>query len=427
MSKNLFQDIKRVNLEKKDNVFLKPNIPQVDLKKVEDNYEDHAREDIGEQKVGNSRYTLWIIALIAIIFLFFAVSFLFSKATITVVPKTKIISLDQNFSATKDSSADKLQFNLIVISDEESKLIESGEERDFKESATGKVLLYNKFSSAPITLNIDTRLEGSNGKIYKTKVKTTIPGMNKAGIPGKVGVDIYASVPGSEYNSTPLDFKIFGFKGTSKYAKVYGRSVGEISGGLLGKSRQVTEEDKITAQKNIEKSLEIKLFDKAESQIPEGFVLFKDSAFLNIDDTKTSPVSEDGSITITVKGTLYGFIFDQNNLTKKIMVSLLPDETVKDLYISNIKDLVFSLSNKESIIFSDVKDIDFNLSGMPQIVYKFDSGKLVSDLVSRSKSDFNQILLQYPNIDGATLSIKPIWKSSFPDKSEDVKVIVSYP
>lgn len=428
MSKNLFQDIKKTNIERKNNIPTRSSVVErAELKRAEVNDHNHIYNNNEEQKVSNSRYTLWIVALISLVFLFFALSFLFSKATVTVVPKIKILQLEQNLSAVKDSSTGKLQFNLIVLSDEESKLIESGEERDFKETAKGKALIYNNFSSSPLTLNIDTRLEGSNGKLYKTKTKITVPGMSKTGVPGKIGVDIYASMPGSEYNSTPLDFKIFGFKGTSKYSKVYGRSVGEISGGLLGKSRQVTEEDKISAQKELEKSLESKLFGKALNQIPEGFVLFKNSAFLNVDDINISTVSEDGSVTIVAKGTLYGFIFNENDLTKKIIESALPDDNIENVYISNIKDLVFNILNKEDIIFGDVKNIDFSLSGIPKIVYKFDSEQLISDLVSRNKSDLNQILLQYPNIDEATLSIKPIWKSSFPDKNKDIKIIVNYP
>ena len=48
--------------------------------------------------------------------------------------------------------------------------------------------------------------------------------MTKDGKPGSVEVGIYGSSAGPEYNSIPIDFKIFGFKNTPKYAKIYARS-----------------------------------------------------------------------------------------------------------------------------------------------------------------------------------------------------------
>jgi hypothetical protein len=158
------------------------------------------------------KYVLWFVALISVIFCFFAFSYLFSKAEIVVNPKIKEVALNENFSATKDASGDSLGFNTVIISGEESETVQATEEKEVKEVATGSVVIYNSFSSVPQNLNIDTRLEGSNGKIYKTLTKATVPGMTKGKVPGSVEVKIYAAQPGEEYNSDPLDFKIYGFR-----------------------------------------------------------------------------------------------------------------------------------------------------------------------------------------------------------------------
>ncbi|MEI6580654.1 MAG: hypothetical protein WCO07_00610 [bacterium] len=425
MSRNLLQDIKKVNKIKKDTTPRKIYIPS-DIPKIV-NTNTNNKYSLEENKTDGNHYKLWIVALVSVIFLFFALSFLFSKATITVNPKIKTISLNEDLSAVKNSNTDKLPFDLMVISDQETKTILGGEEKDLKENANGKVVLYNNFSSSPQPLLIDTRLEGSNGKIYKTKTKIVIPGINKDGVPGKVSVDIYALDPGIEYNSPPIDFKIFGFKGSPKYSKFYGRSVGEITGGFVGKSKQISDNQKQNTEKELENNLKTKLFGKAASQIPEGFILFKDATFLNVDDTSASPVSADGSITLTVKGTLYGFVFNEKKLTDKIVKYLIPDYDGSEVYISNIKDLTFELSNKESMAFASVTDINFNIYGVPKIVYKLDGTKLATSLAGKSKKDFNQILSQYPNIDSASSVIRPVWKSSFPDKSNKIKITINYP
>ncbi len=380
----------------------------------------------GEKKYPKNRYRfmLWFVALVSATFCFFAFSFLFSRAEISVILKTKDITLDKNLSASLDLNADSLPFELTHFLGETSKTIVL-EERDFKEKAKGQIILYNKFSTSSQPLLIDTRLEGSNGKIYKTATKVVIPGMSKNGLPGQISVDIYAAEDGTDYNSAPLDFKIFGFKGTNKYTKFYGRSVGEISGGIVGKSRQLSDLQRTEMEKELKKVLESELFNKISSQIP-GFLLYPDATLIKTDDLITGPVAEDGSTVLTLKGTLYGIIFNEQKLTQKIVKDNIEESNASEVYIPNIKDLTFSLSNKENILFENVKNINFDLSGPIKIVWKIDTEKLIADLLAKPKKDFNQVLSLYPNINSALVKLSPPWIQSLPSKTKDIKVTVDY-
>ena len=410
MSKHLLEDMVRVKYNKKRN----SNIEIKEMEPLAD-----AETQCSKNKY---RYALWFVALVSVVFCFFAFSFLFSKAKVSVILKTKNVVLNENLSASLDSNADVLPFELTHLSGEASKTIIL-EEKDFKENAQGKVILYNKFSSASQMLSIDTRLEGSNDKIYKTKTKVVIPGMSKNSIPGQVSVDVYASAEGADYNSPPLDFKIFGFKGNAKYEKFYGRSVGDIAGGIVGKSRQVSDLQKIEIEKELKTILENKIFNKISSQIP-GFLLYKDTVFLKADDFVTGPVSPDGSVVLTLKGTLYGIVFNEQKLTQKIAKDNIEKYDGSDIYMPNIKDLTFSLSNKDTVSFDSVKDINFNLSGPAKIVWKLDVNKFTADLLNKSKKDINQILAQYPNINSALVKLSPPWTQALPSKTKNIKVIV---
>jgi len=384
-------------------------------------------DDIKKNSKG-SKYMIYFVALISVIFLLFALSFLFSGAKITVIPKVKDVSLNTSLSAIKNSNTESFSFDLVVISGEEKKVIQGGEEKDVAVAAQGIVLIYNSFSSSPQTLDIDTRLEGSNGKIYKTNKKIVVPGITKDDKPGSVEVGIYGAGTGDEYNSTPLDFKIFGFKGTPKYSKFYARSKGDITGGFKGKSSLVSSLDKTIAVSELKTILETKLLKKVTDQIPSGFILFKDAVFLDIDDQNVNfTPDKDGNTSVNIKGTLFGFLFDEKKLTKKIAGDIIDEYDGSEIYMPNIRDLVFSLIDKEDISFVDVKNIDFTLSGSPKIIWKVDETKFATDLLSKKKSDFNQVLVQYPNIDSAVLVIRPFWKSSFPEKSENIEIIVNYP
>lgn len=418
MARIPLQDMVRVkNYQKeKEKIFEKPKIEREVVPDYTDEYISKNNK--------NSKYRIYFVALISIVFLLFALSFLFSGAKVSVVPKIKEIPLNLNLTATKESNTNNLSFDLVVLSGEETKKIEGAIEEDVEKRAEGYVVIYNDYSSSPQVLDIDTRLEGSNGKIYKTKNKLTVPGVTPGGKPGSIEVGIYASSPGEEYNSVPLDFKIFGFKGTPKYTKFYARSKGDISGGFIGKSPVISSLDKVSITNELKASLESKLLKKIAA--PSGFVLFKDAVFLDIKDRDITLITnEDKSTSMSVKGTLYGFLFDEKKLSKKISENSIKNG--EEIYISNIKDLVFSLTNKEEISFQDTKNISFTLSGTPKIIWKVDEEKFISSLLGREKSDFDKILSEHSSIESAELVMRPFWKSSFPEESKNIKITVSYP
>jgi len=435
MSKNLLQDIKikhstpntvREKHVGKKEIFSDPSFPR-----IKNSNRNVVRKDIikDQEKNNKPKYMLWLVAVISFLFFLFALSYLFLKVEITVDPRIMDIALNENLSAGKNTDGVILPFDLIVISGEENKMIQATGEEDVSERAKGVVVIYNAFSSNSQRLDVDTRLEGSNGKIYKTQKQIVVPGM-KEGAPGSVEVNIYGSEAGEEYNSDPLDFTIVGFKGTAKYSKFYARSKGEIIGGFKGKAPVISDTDKSSAILDATNALQAKLFKKAVDQIPAGFILFKDAALLDIDDgniNSTSFSSIDNMVPITIKGTLYGLLFNEEKLTKKITENNTAQLGEGEIFISNIRDLTFSLINKNSVSFGEATNINFSLSGPAKFVWRLDENKLINDLLGKSKKDFNQILLQYPGVNSADLVISPFWKMSFPDKTKDIKVIVNYP
>ena len=415
MSKNLLQDMVKI---KKDSalgpVWTGPKAP----KKAPKN-----------QNKGGSRYGFWFVAIISLVFFLFALSYLFSKATVTVNSRIKDLVLNENLSASLDSDTEILPFDLVIISGEEDKAVQTTLKKDISQRAEGVVVIYNTFSSASQMLSIDTRLEGSNGKIYKTQTKTIVPGETTKGEPGSVEVKIYANETGEEYNSIPLDFKIFGFKGTPKYSKFYGRSKGPITGGLQGKFSVIPDSQKVSVINELKTALQAKLFKKATEQIPDGFILFKDGFFVN---TKVNDIdftsSKDDMLSVKLKGTFYGILFEEKKLTEKIVKNNIKEYDDSVVYIPNIRDLFFALPLEAGFSdFGNLKNISFSLSGPTKIVWKVDAGQLASDLLGKSKKNFNQILSQYPNINSASLSLRPIWARSFPDKIKNIKIIVNYP
>ena len=435
MSKNLLQDmVKRKNTEvvKKPVISIPDEPEKVQYPKVETKFASVYEVSNKSSSDKKSRHTLWFVAVASIAFFLFALSFLFSQAKITINPKIQNLILNENLFATKDGKQEDLPFKLVVVSGEENKTAQAGVEKDVALKAKGRVVIFNTFSSSSQVLAIDTRLEGSNGKIYKTEKKLTVPGVSTNGTPGSVEVGIYGSEAGEEYNSPPLDFKIFGFKGTPKYAKFYARSKGEITGGLVGKSSNITEVEKEKTVNELKVLLKDKLFKKVADQIPAGFILWENAVVLNSDDENIKFTSKDNMVSVNMKGTLLGFLFEEKKLTEKIVAKTLPDQDGSLVYIPNIKNLTFSLAPSTSLpngenSLTDVNNISFNLSGNLKIVWIVDEDKVITDMLGKRKNNFNQILAEYPNIDSAQLVLRPFWKRFFPKKAKDIQTIVNYP
>ncbi len=425
MPKSIFQDMVKINSSKKPEikrVVRKPVLekPEARPKVAVTSYED-------EPISSKNRHGLWIVAGVAIVFFLFSLSYFFARAEIIIDPKIKDLSINLNLSAELDGNTEAMTFDLVAISGDVSKTVTATEKKEVAESARGTVVIYNNFSTNSQKLDIDTRLEGSNGKIYKTEKAIVVPGMTGS-TPGSVEVGVYSVETGVGGNSKPLDFKILGFKGTPKYEKFYGRSKGDLVGGFKGLSYVVSETDKSKALSELHTTLQKNLLQKATDQIPSGFVLLKDAVYLETEESSGSSLlsSSSDKLPVTLKGTLHGVLFEEQKLSTKIVQKVVDGSDGADTYIANIKDLTFKLSSANSVI-KDAKTIDFNLSGSAKVVWRLDSVKLISDLLGKSKSDFNQLLLGYPNVVSANLSLSPIWSRTIPGKAKDIKIIVNYP
>ncbi len=404
---------------------LSPTPPARNTESYE-NYSDFSYSGEEPAPGSRSKYGLWVVALVSVGFLLFALSFLFTKAKVVVVPKSFDENLSLNLSATKDSAdPTALSYDLVVLEGIEEKSVAAGTEEDVRVPATGRVVIYNAFSTAPQLLAIETRLEGSNGKIYKTDTKLTVPGM-KGSSPGSIEVGVYAAEAGPDYNSEPLDFKIFGFKGTPKYTKFYARGKGEISGGFIGKRTVVAPADRDRAVAELRIGLQSKLYKKAADQLPAGFILFKGATVLDVPESGISAEPDaSGGTTLSIRGTLSGVLFDEKKLAKKIAENTVPKYNQEDVFIPNFGLLDFSLTGLVGAL-AEANNVVFNLTGPAKIVYGLDQKKIAEDLAGKAKKEYNAILSTYPVV-SAELVLRPFWKTSFPEKPEDIEIKVNYP
>lgn len=396
------------------------------LKNSKAYFDKDGYREVVEPATTNNSYFLWFLVILIVVFSFFSISAKWSTANITISPKIEKFSLENSLLAKKDLSQieNDLSYQLIIVDDTQTKIVEAKGEKEVKEKAKGEIVLYNAFSTSPQKLNIDTRLIGSNNKIYKTAQAITIPGMTGSNF-GSVTVEIYAEKEGEEYNSEPLDFQIFGFKGTSKFDKIYGRSKGPITGGFLGNQKIVDEETYKQGSEELKNSLEIRLLEKALDQIPNEYILFRDATFYKIDSKVTNNSSSVNEAEISAYGTLYGFLFNKKNLETYLLENKFADKK-DNYYISNLKDLVFEIKD-ENLEVDKVTEIEFNLKGEINAPHKVNENNIIQSLAGKSKKEFTNILSSFESVNEANLSIKPIWQTKIPKEIKKIKLKVNYP
>lgn len=393
--------------------------PPISIKKV-DSIKDAPRSE---------NRSLWFLAVGCVALLLFSLSLLFSGATVSITPKIQKADLKENFIADKDSSEQNIPFQLMALSGQDTLLVQGTGTQTIEQKATGRVVIYNTYSSSSQKLIETTRLESTSGKIYRIIAPVTVPGTslrNGETIPGSVEVTVMADGSGEEYNSTLTDFTIPGFKNDPKYSKFYGRSKTEISGGFKGTVGKISEEDAKKADDVLAQSLKDKLLKQVQAQIPAGFIFYPDGVSFSANVSEAGEARSDGSglVPVTKKGTLYAFIFDSEKLTKKIAETQITQFDGSSIHIPELKNLKFTLGTKDAERPEDVQQITFSLEGATRLVWNLDKEKIVTALLGTSKDDFQNILSSYKNIDAGEVTLKPFWKTTLPKDASKISLIV---
>jgi hypothetical protein len=385
-----------------------------------------------EKPPKSHRLLLIVFILIIIAGLVYAGLIYFGGATLKVTPKQSTQAVNLTITATKDSSGG-LRFSLINIEKTGSEVVQASSSASIQKKAMGDVIIYNNYSSAPQALVKSTRLATQTGLIYRIQSSVTVPGttsVNGKTVPGSVAVTAVADQAGDTYNIGASSFTIPGFQSDpQRYAGFYAQSKNPMAGGFIGIAPQVPDASRTQIQNDISSGLKDTLTKEAGTQTPDTFVFYPDGIFIQntalADSSATGTQAANQSITLNEKSSLYGIIFSKDDLAQYIASKTLSafDPAKDKVAITNIKDLVFSLQNKNAFSATSTNSITFTLTGNATIVWQFDQTALKQDLAGKSRSDFQSLLAsKYPAIDRIQLILSPFWQQTFPTDTK--KIIV---
>lgn len=378
-------------------------------------------------KQKRSKKYLYIAGVLLIIVLAFGVSAMFKSAEIKVTPKQDTKTINESFTAKKDSAGNGLGYQVVTASKEIEKSIDPKDvssEQKVEKKARGTIIIYNNFGPQPQKLVATTRFQTPEGLIYRLIEAVTVPGtVTKDGktTAGSVEALVEADKSGVEYNIGLKDFTVPGLKGDSaKYKQIYARSKTDMTGGFSGMQKVVTKDVLAKAEIEMEASLRTSLSKDLVSQIPSDFVLYENSMSFKFEPAMSTN-SADGSVILKKKGVTTAVIFDRSGITKAILSKVFPDAGDNVIKIDNLDSLQFVIST--SSIQNMATTLTFTLKGETNLQWIFDENKLKTELLGRSKKNANEVLASYPSIKEAWITTSPFWNSTVPNDPKKVTIV----
>jgi len=350
---------------------------------------------------------------------------IFSSATISITPKSQDINPNINIIGTINKiEEDAIKYEVIKLTGSKTVSMPATGEEAVELKASGKIIVYNNFSSEPQRLIVRTRFETPEGLIYRIPESIVVPGKTtKNGVttPGSIEVTVFADEAGEKYNIKKTDFTIPGFKNdNARYKDFYARSSTEMTGGFVGKMKKVSETDKQTALQNVQSEMEAELKKDLESKIPEGLTLLSGAIFY--ESKELNPVDESSSVLIGKEITAHAIMFDTKDLSKKIT----------DEYISNIaewNDIKPIITDFSLLSVKDIpetlpvgEDLNLQITGQATIWADIDTGLINERLLGIQKKEASKLIDEFAGISSITATIRPIWKQSFPNNPQKIYV-----
>lgn len=386
--------------------------------------------DTGTRKKKTAFIYIIGASLVAIIVLVLLFSFVFAGATVTVLPKTADITASGNFTASSESESEGgLTYEIMTLETIQTKALPASGSENAEVKASGQIVIYNNYNASPQRLIRNTRFETPEGLIYRIDKSVVVPGKttkNGESTPGSIEVTVYADEAGEKYNIGLTDFTIPGFKGQPQYEGFYARSTSPMTGGFVGKRLYVEEKTLEVERALLHEQLRAELMGKIAGELPEGYISFDESIF--IDFVTETPEEKGEQLEIREKAVLYNVLFKDNALAGAVAVQSLPSFNASEKVLfrdaSSLTLKPLSVDNNPTLPMMpwNAKTFSFELSGNASLVWQFDGMALKQDLSGRNKEAINTILSGYPSIKEAEVVIRPFWKGSFPTDIEDITI-----
>lgn len=378
---------------------------------------------------GHSRWLIWLIGAICAGFLIYVLGNFFSGATLSVTPKSQVAMINQSFTAKPNAPTGSFSYKPYSLLKDKDAVVSADGEKFVEARASGKIIIYNNYSSTAQRLVKNTRFETPDGLIYKISDSVTVPGRHTVSgqiVPGSIEVTVAAESTGPDYNIGLTDFTIPGFKSnSSRYSAFYARSKTTMTGGRSGMEKYVSDAKLKETRSKLDSDLRVELLAEARANMPTDS-LFYDSAYrISFEPINTTASSTGGnSVTVRERARLTAYFIKRADLAQAVAGEAISDFNNVPVILQGDDKLVFKLLSKDLVDATIVGPIDFSLKGSATIIWQIDREKISASLAGKNKKEVSAIVATFPAVFKADAVIRPFWKSVFPKSQKSIKIKV---
>lgn len=346
-------------------------------------------------------------------------TFVFPTFAVTVIPKVQSVPLvPREFSADIEATAVDIgakRLPALLISREQtgSQEYEASGKKFIKERARGSVAIANAYSSSPQVLVANTRLQDSEGRIFRLVKAVTVPGATVADgktVPSSVDAEVVADEIGERYNIRPAEFRIPGFRGTPKYDRFTAKSKTPMSGGYEGEARVVTADDLKRASEDLTASVVAGLEAELDEKIPAGddFIVpggARQVAVTAIDAPRADEHRDRFTVRVTATGRL--FALRRSHLVDVLRASALPAAPPGTVAVIPPSQPALTVGSARASTTG--KQLAFSVSGSISYYFRSDTAEVETIFRGSSPDDAIRNLLARPEVESARIKRFPRW------------------
>jgi hypothetical protein len=378
----------------------------------------------GIVRSGKKRWVFGTIAVLLIAAFIVCMMTVFSSATVEITPKSQEVSVNMKINAATESTDGTIKYEVIKLSKIKTVSVPATGEEAVELKASGKIIIYNKFSTDPQRLIVRTRFESPDGLIYRISESIVVPGKTvKDGVetPGSIEATVFADEAGDKYNIKKTDFTIPGFKNDAdRYKGFYARSSSDMTGGFVGKQKTVSSADKQTALQSVDTEAQTDLKKDLETKVPEGLVLL--SGAISYKSTELPTAQDNSAVTLSKEVTAYAIMIDSKNLSDTITKEYISNEPDWKDIKSVVKDFSALSVSGLPVDFEAGNKITLQINGKTQVWADINTDIIGQRLLGIPKKDAAELMDEFAGISSIKSAVRPIWKQSFPADSFRIHV-----
>lgn len=382
---------------------------------------DRARYSKKRSSLSTVGFIVLVIALVIGVSLY---TYVFDKATITIVPKYKdVTDIKQAFLFSQEGSTGTgIPFIVASTSLSRTKTLTLSESRKVEAKASGKITVYNNYDSTPQKLIKNTRFESAQGKIYRINQSIEVPG-KKGGTPGSVEVMVYADSVGADYNIETSSFTIPGFKGTARETTFYAKTKTAITGGASGNMQLASISDVNAAKDSLALELDKAIKEESKKMKKDGYIaMYGATEVLYVDNE--SELLNGGVSTYKVTATA-NIMFASAPKLAEALAKTFGDYDGSPVRLIYDDTLVFTRKDTDHITGSDTLSIF--VEGKPRVIWESNIQNIKDLVKGNNRDEFKPLMKTIDSIESAEISFSPMWLTHFPGDTSKIIVIESLP